>query len=149
LSVQRTWITESPIDTAALLEIVADPDDGAAVLFLGTVRRQNEGRPVLGLRYEAYQGMAETELAVIVRAAQERTGVQHIVAVHRVGELQIGEISVAIAASSPHRADAFEAARVVIDEIKQRLPVWKHEHYADGAARWLEGAVPHSEGDAS
>ena len=143
----RTWITESPIAAAAVLEMVGAPDDGAAVLFLGTVRRENEGRPVRGLRYEAYQSMAETELATIVREVQERTGVQDIVAVHRVGELQIGEVSVAIAASSPHRAAAFDAARAVIEEIKHRLPVWKHEHYADGAARWLEGAIPHSAGE--
>jgi molybdopterin synthase catalytic subunit len=145
----RTWITESPIDPAALLEQVGSLDDGAAVLFLGTVRRENEGRAVYGLRYEAYKGMAESELAAIVGDVQERTGVQHIAAVHRVGELQVGEVSVAIAASSPHRADAFDAARAVIEEIKLRLPVWKHEHYTDGAARWLEGAIPHSAGDGS
>jgi molybdopterin synthase catalytic subunit len=142
--VKTTWITETAIDPAAVLEGVGGPDDGAAVLFLGTVRSENEGRPVHGLRYEAYQAMAETELAAIVRDVQERTGVERIVAVHRVGELQVGAVSVAIAASSPHRADAFDAARAVIEEIKRRLPVWKHEHYADGAARWLEGAVSHS-----
>lgn len=138
----RTWITDGVIDPMQVLTEVGGPEDGAAVLFLGTVREHNDGRAVSGMRYEAYRDMAERELAAIVHDVRKATDVTRIVAVHRTGELGIGEISVAVAASSPHRAQAFDAARATIEEIKRRLPVWKHEHYVDGAARWLEGAVP-------
>lgn len=139
-------ITERPIDPAAVLASVGDRGDGAAVLFIGTVRDQNEGRPVSGMRYDAYAGMAAAEMERIVGDVSTRTGVLRIAAVHRIGELAIGEVSVAVAASSPHRADAFEAARGVIEEIKRRLPVWKHEHYTDGTARWLDGVPPPAAG---
>jgi molybdopterin synthase catalytic subunit len=139
-------ITDRRIDAAAVLAAVGDTEDGAAVLFVGTVRDHNEGRPVGGMRYDAYDAMASRELESIVRDVSKRTGVSRIAAVHRVGELGIGEVSVAVAASSPHRADAFEAARAVIEEIKGRLPVWKHEHYTDGTARWLDGVEPPATG---
>ncbi len=138
----RATITEHAIDPDAVLHAVGGPEDGAVVLFLGTVRNENEGRPVNGMRYEAYREMAEREMSNIVDEVRQRTGVTRLTAVHRTGELRVGDISVAVAASSPHRADAFTAARDVIEEIKRRLPVWKHEHYADGAARWLDGVVP-------
>ena len=143
----RASITTSAIDPGLVLADVGGPEDGASVLFVGTVRQENEGRPVNGMRYEAYQSMAEKELTDIVRTVSGRTGVTRLVAVHRIGELHVGDVSVAVAASSPHRVDAFEAAREVIEEIKRRLPVWKHEHYVDGDARWLEGAVPQSRGN--
>lgn len=138
----RTWITDSPIDTTAFLCTVGSAADGAVLLFLGTVREQNEGRPVRGMRYDAYADMAESVLAGIAREAAERAGTDRISVVHRVGELGIGEVSVAIAVSSPHRPEAFDAARYIIEEIKLRLPVWKHEHYTDGSGQWLDGAVP-------
>jgi molybdopterin synthase catalytic subunit len=140
--VRDTWLTRQPIDPSAILAQVGGPEDGAAVLFIGTVRAENDGRPVNGMRYEAYQTMAERELAAIVSAVRERTGVARVVAVHRTGELEVGEVSVAVAASAPHRSAAFEAARDVIEEIKRRLPVWKHEHYTTGEARWLDGVEP-------
>lgn len=139
-------LTDQPIDAAAVLASVGGPDDGAAVLFIGTVRDHNDGRPVRGMRYDAYDAMATRELERIVGDVAARTGVRRIAAVHRTGELDIGEVSVAVAASSPHRADAFEAARAVIEEIKVRLPIWKHEHYADGSARWLDGVQPPAAG---
>lgn len=134
-------ITSDPIDAAALLA-QAGPADGAAVLFVGIVREENDGRPVSGMTYETYAALAAKELERILRDVTARTGVTHLAAEHRTGDLAIGETSVAIVAASPHRAEAFEAARAVIEEIKQRLPVWKHEHYVDGADRWIEGVVP-------
>lgn len=138
----RSRITDAPIDPAAVLAEVGDPEHGAAVLFLGTVRRTNEGRMVRGMRYDAYVEMAEDVLRAIAAEAAARAESYGVSIVHRIGELEIGEVSVAIAVSSAHRAQAFEAARHAIEEIKQRLPVWKQEHYIEGDAAWLDGAVP-------
>ncbi len=135
----RARITRDPIDPAALLAGLAAPADGATVLFLGHVRDHNEGRVVTGVRYEAYVEMAERTLAEIAAAAADRLGTTQVALVHRIGTLGIGEVSVAIAAASPHRAEAFEACRWAIEEIKRRLPVWKEEVYPDDSTRWLPG----------
>lgn len=135
-------ITDAPIDGAAVLAEVGSSEDGAAVLFLGTVRRTNEGRLVTGMRYDAYRAMAEQVLGDIAGEAAKRAESDRIAVVHRIGELAVGETSVAIAVSTPHRAQAFDAARYVIEEIKLRLPVWKEEHYVEGDARWLAGTEP-------
>jgi molybdopterin synthase catalytic subunit len=141
MSVQAR-ITREPIDPQQLLRAVGSAADGAIVLFLGTVRDQNDDRPVRGMRYDAYVEMAEPVLAQIVAEAAARMGSDRAAAVHRIGELDIGAVSVALAVSAPHRAEAFDAARYIIEQIKLRLPVWKHEHYVDGASSWLAGAVP-------
>ena len=138
----RSRITEASIDPAAVLADVGDPEHGATVLFLGTVRRTNEGRTVRGMRYDAYVAMAEDVLRAIAEEAAARADSEGVALVHRIGELEIGEVSVAIAVASPHRAQAFDAARHAIEEIKRRLPVWKQEHYTEGDAAWLDGAVP-------
>jgi molybdopterin synthase catalytic subunit len=135
-------ITRHPIDPAEVLSRVGSAGDGAAVLFLGTVRDHNDGRPVRGLHYDAYASMAEAELGAIAAEAAEQLGGGSIAVVHRIGELAISDVAVAVAVSSPHRAAAFEAARYVIEEIKRRLPIWKQERYVSGGARWLEGQVP-------
>ncbi len=141
-----TWseITMDPIEPEAVLARVGAAEDGAAVLFLGVVRNANEGRPVSGMEYEGYAPMARQQMAEIVSEAAERAGAgsARIAAVHRLGELTVGEVSVAVAASTPHRAQAFDAARYVIEEVKKRLPVWKREHYLDGQPEWLEGHTP-------
>lgn len=138
----RSWITQDPIDTGEVLGLVGAAEDGAVLLFLGVVRNHNEGRGVVGIRYEAYQAMAERVLAEIAREAAERLGTDRIAVVHRIGELSVGETSTAIAVSSPHRAEAFDAGRYIIEEIKVRLPVWKEERYGEGDSRWLDGQVP-------
>jgi molybdopterin synthase catalytic subunit len=138
----RSRITDTPIDPGEALAQVGDPEHGAAILFLGTVRRRNEGRIVRGMRYDAYIAMAEEVLRTIARETADAAASEQVSLVHRVGELAIGEVSVAIAVSSPHRAQAFAAARHAIEEIKRRLPVWKQEHYVEGDAAWLDGAVP-------
>ena len=134
----RTTIVSRPIDPAALLAEVARSANGATVLFVGTVREQNDGRAVLGIEYAAYGPMAERELAAIAREAGARFGTGDIVVEHRVGQLALGEASVAIAVAHPHRAPAYDASRYVIEQIKTRVPVWKREAYADGTREWVD-----------
>lgn len=135
----RIAIVASTVDPAAVLTLVGDDADGAVLLFLGTVRDHADGRSVGGLRYEAYQSMAEEVLDAIAEEAVGQLGTGAIAVVHRVGDLAVGDVSVAVAVSSPHRAEAYQASRYVIEEIKKRLPVWKHERYADGEATWVPG----------
>lgn len=127
---------------ADLLDEVGDAADGAIVLFLGTVRAENDGRAVEGLRYDAYIEMAEHVLAEIAEEASRRVGSGRIAVAHRVGELGVGEVSVGIAISTPHRAEAYDGSRYIIEEIKKRLPIWKQEHYAGGERAWLDGVTP-------
>lgn len=143
----RARVTRDPIEPESVLAQVGATEDGAVVLFLGVVRDHNDGSAVTGLTYDAYDTMAAGVLDEITAEAAARLGTDRIAVVHRVGELEIGDVSVAIAASSPHRAESFDAARYVIAEIKKRLPVWKKEHYVGAESRWLEGTVP--PGDAS
>ena len=138
----RSWITEEILGPEQLLASVGGDEDGAVLLFLGVVRRENGGRLVNGMRYDVYREMAERVLAEIVEEACARSGTEHIAAAHRIGELAVGEVSVAIAVSTPHRAQAYDASRYIIEEIKQRLPVWKEEHYVSGEVEWLAGSVP-------
>lgn len=138
------WITREPISADSVLTRVGGPAHGAIDVFLGVVRDQNEGQPVSGMHYEAYVEMAERTLREIVAEATSQNGACTVAAVHRIGELRVGEVSVAIAASAPHRAEAFAACRYVIEEIKRRLPVWKQERYVSGAEQWLTGEVPHA-----
>lgn len=139
---QNVAVGPDPIDPAEVLARVGSDVDGAVLLFLGVVRDHADGRPVSGMTYDAYVDMAEPVLADIAAEAAGRLGTDRLVVVHRTGVLEIGEVSVAIAASSPHRAESFDATRYVIEEIKKRLPVWKKEHYTDGTAGWVEGTVP-------
>ena len=135
-------VVHAPIDPADVLARVGSPEDGAVLLFLGTVRNHADGESVDGMTYEAYEKMASPVLAEIAGEAATRLGTDRVAVVHRVGELAIGDVSVAIAVSSPHRAQAYEASRYVIEEIKKRLPVWKREHYTDGRSQWVEGVQP-------
>ncbi len=137
-----TAIVREPIDPAHVLTLIGADEDGASLLFLGVVRDHNDGRSVGGLRYDTYEEMAAEVLSEIVCEAARSAGTDRIAAVHRVGELKVGEVSVAIAVSSPHRAEAYDASRYIIEEIKKRLPVWKKERYGDGAEEWVEGQMP-------
>jgi len=129
-------VQDQPIDVAALLAAVEGPGEGGVVLFVGRVRDQARGRAVRRLDYEAYPAMALSELEALAREAQAQRGATRVALVHRVGRLQVGEIAVAIAVASPHRAQAFEACRWLIDALKQRVPIWKKEWYADGG-EWV------------
>lgn len=126
-----------PIDHAALVESVRANAAGAVVLFLGTVRELTAGRRTECLTYEAYSGMAEKEMAAIEDEVRQRWSVCEVIQAHRLGKLGLGEISVAVALSAPHRAQAFEAGRYAIDELKKRVPIWKQEHWADGSTEWV------------
>jgi molybdopterin synthase catalytic subunit len=137
----RCAIVERTLDPAALLGEVLRSANGAGVVFVGTVRDVNDGRPVTGIEYSAYREMAERELGDLVREASERFGTPDVVVEHRIGSLDLGEASVVIAVAHPHRANAYEASRYVIEQLKQRVPIWKREHYADGTREWVEATV--------
>lgn len=138
----RVDVTREPIRPREVLDRVGADEDGAALLFLGVVRNHTDGRRVEGVGYEAYREMAEAVLGEIAGEAAEILGTDRIAVTHRIGELRVGEVSVAIAVSSPHRAEAYRASRYIIEEIKTRLPVWKKEHYAEGESAWLPGERP-------
>lgn len=134
----RSALVRRPIDAAALLAEGQRSRNGASVLFVGTVREVNHGRPVSGMEYTAYEAMAQRELERIVDEAADRFGTEDVVVEHRLGSLDVGDVSVAIVAAHPHRARAFETARYVIEELKRRVPVWKLEHYVDGSREWID-----------
>jgi len=131
-------LVHRPIDVDALHHQALAPDCGAVVSFLGTVRADLDGRSVNGIHYSAYSSMAEARLARIeAELRQEHKGLQlHIV--HRLGELEVGEVSIAIVAASPHREAAYTACREALERVKREVPIWKRERYADGAAAWRE-----------
>ncbi len=138
-------VTAEPIDAARVLGDTLSPADGAALLFWGVVREQNEGRAVTQLEYHAYEAMAEKEMLRIADEARERWGTGDIRVVHRVGLLRVGEASIAIAVAAPHRGEAYEASRYVIEQVKQRVPVWKREGYVEGDREWVPGFTPAAE----
>jgi molybdopterin synthase catalytic subunit len=129
-----------PIDTAHLIELVGGPSCGAIAMFLGTVRDHSDGKAgVTHLEYEAYDDVVEHKIAEIVAEARDRWRVERVAVIHRVGSLDVGEVSVAVAVGSGHRNEAFLAARYVIDELKVRVPIWKKEHWPGGAEWVREG----------
>ena len=131
------------IEAAALLDFVASPDCGAAVLFLGTVRDHSVGKHgVTHLEYETYDEVVVPKIAEIVAEVRDRWPVRKVAAVHRVGSLDVGEVAVGVAVTSPHRDDAFEAGRYLIDELKARVPIWKKEHWP-GGAEWVREDEQH------
>lgn len=132
-------VTEAPLDSAAIRAAALDPSAGAVVLFEGCARDSHEGRPVALLAYEAFVPMAEAELARLREEAMARFGLVRCLIHHRLGEVPLLEAAVVVAAASPHRREAFEAAAWIMDRIKERVPIWKRERYQDGAQTWVEG----------
>ena len=135
-----TAITIAPLDSAALLRALDVTGAGAVATFVGLVRDNNLGRRVLHLEYEAYEPLAQRGLDRILAEAREQWPSARMMIHHRIGRLEIGEASVVIAAASPHRADAFSAARYAIERVKQIVPIWKHEYF-EGGDVWIEGAT--------
>jgi molybdopterin synthase catalytic subunit len=136
----RVALRSEPLDSAALVAEVGRVDAGATVLFLGTARDHSDGKTgVTYLEYEAYAEHVERKMMEICLHAAATWPVLSMVAEHRLGEVQVGQTSVAVAVSAAHREDAFEAARFAIDELKKRVPIWKREHWP-GGAEWVEGA---------
>lgn len=131
------YITFNPIDVNALLSDVR-PSDGGVCLFLGVVRNENEGKPTVSILYEAYGPMAEAEMARIARQIEKEWPQARLRMQHRAGSLGIGEISVAVVATAPHRAEAFAACRAAIDRIKTSVPIWKKEFHPDGSSVWVD-----------
>lgn len=144
-------LTKKPIDTAAVLGAVRSPAAGAVVLFLGTAREMTGGRKTRSLEYECYPEMAEQKLAELEQDARRRWPLVDCAIVHRLGPVEVGQTSVAIAVSSAHRAGAFEAGQWLIDRIKEVVPIWKKENWADGTSEWVHpgsDAPPSRKGDA-
>ena len=134
-------LVREPIDTAALASHVRAPEDGATVTFDGFVRNQSHNRPTLYLDYEAYESMALGKMREIGAQLHERFVIHRVAMVHRLGRLEIGETSVFIAVSAPHRGAAFDACRFAIDTLKRTVPIWKKEYFEDGAV-WADGELP-------
>lgn len=134
-----THLQSEPLELDALLEQTQDPGSGALVVFSGTVRNHFEGQSVERLEYSAHPALVEKVLAELEQDVINRFGVLQCRIVHRQGTLEIGDDSVFVVVRSAHRGDAFDAARYAIDELKQRAPVWKREHYADGSVDYQEG----------
>jgi molybdopterin synthase catalytic subunit len=136
-----TGLSGSPLDVALALKTVSDPACGGIGVFVGTVRRSaavesNEAKPVTELEYEAHPTLAGERLVQIAEEARIRWGLEHVFAQHRIGTCSLGEPTVIVACSAPHRAEALEACRWIIDAIKSSVPIWKQEIYADGTA-WV------------
>jgi molybdopterin synthase catalytic subunit len=134
-------LVEGPIEVERLLAAAARPDCGAVVLFLGTTRASTDGRATESLDYECYSEMARAKLADLESEARRRWDLAGCAIVHRLGHLEIGEASVVIAVSAPHRDAAFAAGQWLIDTLKQVVPIWKRENWADGSSKWVHPGV--------
>lgn len=131
-------LTHEPLDRAALVEAVSHPGVGGIVVFEGVVRNQARGKQVRYLEYDVYAEMAEQQIRTIIEEAQKRWGVERVAVAHRFGRLEIGEASVIIVVATPHRGEAFDACRYIIDTLKSTVPIWKKEVATDGE-EWVEG----------
>ena len=130
-------IRREPLDLGAIAARVDDPTCGAVATFSGVVRNHNEGRDVRMVRYEAYEAMAERRLAAIAADLRDRFGVTAVAIEHRLGDLEVGETSVCMAVSSPHRKEAFEAIREGMETLKHTVPIFKQEFFPDGSSAWV------------
>lgn len=135
-------LTHDPIDTHALTEAVRSPQAGAVVLFLGTVREFTAGRQTVALDYEAYAEMAVRKMEELIARARTQWPIVHAAIVHRLGRMELGDVSVAVAVSTPHRHQAFDAGRFLIDQLKIVVPIWKKENWADGTTEWVHPGSP-------
>jgi len=139
-------LTRQPIDVEALMRAAEHPECGAVLVFSGTVRNHHQGREVVKLAYQAYQPMARKEFEAIAAETQARwPELRCIQVVHRFGEMAVGQSSIVITVSAPHRAEGFAALRHIIDTIKTRVPIWKKEFYRDGESDWIhpeDGCCP-------
>ena len=135
-----SFLSDKPLDAAALIAEVSADSCGATSVFLGTVRASAEDGPVEGIDYSSYPEMAEAEFAKLVAEAQARWPKARIALRHRTGWIPLGEASIAIAVATPHRAEAYDCSRFLIEETKKRVPIWKKEQLASGDARWVEPA---------
>jgi molybdopterin synthase catalytic subunit len=133
-------VTADPISAGDALTFVADPGAGGTCLFAGTVRDASDAGEVTGITYEAWDELAVARLNELADQLFGKWPVRRVAIVHRTGELGVGETSVIVATSAPHRDDAFEACRHAVDRLKEDIPVWKKEHLVSGDARWVQGS---------
>ncbi len=133
----RAAVVAHPIDFAAMVSEVAHEGNGATSMFLGTVRSDHDGKDVTGIEYSAYEEMATSEMTAILGEARARFGVEHAAIEHRVGSLDVGDISIAVVAATPHRDACLNAVRFIVEATKARAPIWKLEHYVDGSREWV------------
>lgn len=148
-------LSAAPIEGAHLKSSLVETRAGACVVFEGWVRDHNEGQPVQSLEYEAYPELAEKEGARILEEARAKFSIVSARGIHRVGHLQLGDMAVWVGVTAEHRDAAFSACRFIIDELKARVPIWKKEHYVNGASQWIncatrgeyaEGSTPDGKG---
>ena len=134
---KRAAVVEHAIDLQKLSQEVTSSECGATAMFVGTVRAENDGRPVTGIEYSAYREMAEREMTSILTEAEERFAISRAVIEHRIGELTVGDASIAVLVAHPHRGPALDALRYIVEETKARATIWKLEHYTDGTREWV------------
>jgi len=134
--------SDQPIDVAKLQTSLEDPTAGGVVTFEGKVRNHNEGHAVLKLEYEAFADLATKEGQRIIDEASNKFAIVNAICIHRVGLLAIGDMAVWVGVAAAHRGAAFDACRYIIDEVKQRVPIWKKEHYASGDSGWVNCEAP-------
>ncbi len=130
-------LTHDPIDITAVTESVRSTQSGAVLVFLGTVREMTGDRQTVALDYDAYPEMAVAKMKELEQQAREKWPVDRLAIVHRLGHLELGDVSVIVAVSCPHRGDAFDAGKWLIDTLKVTVPVWKKENWADGTTEWV------------
>jgi len=133
------WISKNPLDLQRILDESEDPSCGGLVIFSGTIRDHNEGKDVQGITYDAHPEIASKVLEELEQETLEKFDIKQCRLQHRIGHIGLGEPSVYVVTRSVHRADAFEAAKYAIDELKERVPIWKEEHYDTGQSEFLEG----------
>jgi molybdopterin synthase catalytic subunit len=137
--VRLAELRDAPLSVDEVLGAVSDRGAGGTSLFVGTVREQDHGRPVVRLGYSAHPS-AEAELRRVAENVAASFGATAVAAVHRVGDLVVGDIAVVVAVSCPHRGEAFDACRALIDDLKRSVPVWKHQEFAGGESEWVNSA---------
>jgi molybdopterin synthase catalytic subunit len=132
-------LRDTPLSVDEVRAAVADPRAGGVALFVGTVRDHAGGQGVTGLSYSAHPS-AEAELRTVAEKVAASFGVLALAAVHRIGDLDVGDLAVVVAVACPHRGEAFEACRTLIDDLKHSVPIWKHQQFSDGTSEWVNGA---------
>ena len=137
----RATIVRDAIDVGSLTREAASDSCGATAVFLGTVRSTNEGRIVNGIEYSAYEEMAEKEMQAILGEAAAKFVIRNGIIEHRIGTLDVGEISIAVVVAHPHRHFAMDALRYIVDQTKSRATIWKLEHYTDGSREWVNAGT--------
>ena len=136
----RVQVTTEPIEVGEIHSALIRAESGAQIVFVGTVRNTNDGRPVRAVSYEAHEALAEKTCRILAEEAEQKFGpLSAVILVLRLGTLLVREVSTCIGVAGPHRQECYEASRYLIEQFKVRVPMWKEEHYLDGERRWLDG----------